>query len=56
VFTGHLEHLEYAPLISSYTDHHTSLHCSVLEFVRGAYSQAVVPGITRLQVTDRTSL
>jgi len=43
--------------IFSYIDRHTSLHCSILEFVRGAYNQAAVPGITRpLHATDRTSL
>ena len=43
--------------ISNYIDHHTLLHCSTLEFARGAYNQAVVPGITKhLHATDRTSL
>jgi len=33
------------------------LHCSALKFVRGAYIQAAVPGITRsLYATDGTSL
>jgi len=43
--------------IFSYIDHHTPLHYSVLQFVRGAYNLAADPGITRsLYATDRTSL
>jgi len=39
--------------MSSYFDHHTQLHCSMLEFIRGKYNHAVVPGITRpLHATD----
>jgi len=31
----------------------TTCHCSILEFGRGAYNQAVAPGITRpLHATD----